>query len=55
MKEFWDAAFEKEKTNWGFEPADSAIIARDLFLKNNLKKILIPGVGYGRNAMAFLP
>jgi len=54
MKEFWDAAFEKEKTNWGFVPADSAIIARDLFLKNNLKKILIPGIGYGRNAMAFL-
>ncbi|PKP31632.1 MAG: SAM-dependent methyltransferase [Bacteroidetes bacterium HGW-Bacteroidetes-17] len=54
MKKFWDAAFEKEKTNWGFVPADSALIARDLFLKNNLKKILIPGIGYGRNAMAFL-
>lgn len=54
MKEFWDAAFEKEKPNWGFQPADSAMIARDLFLNNNLKKILIPGIGYGRNAMAFL-
>ncbi|MBU1012086.1 MAG: class I SAM-dependent methyltransferase [Bacteroidetes bacterium] len=54
MKEFWDAAFEKDKTTWGFVPADSAVIARDLFLKNNLKKILIPGIGYGRNAMAFL-
>ena len=54
MKEFWDATFEKEKITWGFEPADSALIARDLFLQNKFKKVLIPGVGYGRNAMAFL-
>jgi len=54
MKEFWDAAFEKEKTNWGFVPADSAMITRDLFLENKFRKILIPGIGYGRNAMAFL-
>jgi len=38
---------------WQFEPSDSAIIARDLFVRNGLKKVLIPGVGYGRNAKIF--
>lgn len=38
---------------WQFEPADSAIFAHDLFVRNGLKKILIPGVGYGRNAKIF--
>lgn len=38
---------------WGFEPADSAITIVDLFHKNGLKEILIPGYGYGRNANIF--
>lgn len=38
---------------WGFEPADSAISAAELFRKNGLKEILIPGFGYGRNAKVF--
>jgi SAM-dependent methyltransferase len=37
----------------GFEPSDSAIIAKDFFLEKNVKDILIPGIGYGRNAMVF--
>lgn len=41
-------------TGWTFEPADSAIDARDLFLINEFRKILIPGVGYGRNARLFV-
>ena len=39
---------------WGFEPADSAIIAKDFFMEEKLKDILIPGIGYGRNAKIFL-
>ncbi|PVY38891.1 methyltransferase family protein [Pontibacter virosus] len=38
---------------WGFEPADSAIAALNLFRENRLNKILIPGFGYGRNAKIF--
>lgn len=38
---------------WGSEPADSAISTADLFLKNGLTEILIPGFGYGRNAKIF--
>ncbi|MBN1186067.1 MAG: class I SAM-dependent methyltransferase [Bacteroidales bacterium] len=53
MEAFWDAMFKEEKTNWGFEPCDSAFVALDLFKKNNIQNILIPGIGYGRNAFPF--
>jgi SAM-dependent methyltransferase len=36
------------------EPADSAVHAKDFFLDNQIRDILIPGVGYGRNAGIFL-
>ena len=45
--------FKEEKTTWGFEPSDSAILSKDFFLKENAKEILIPGIGYGRNAKIF--
>ena len=49
MTEFWELSFIEKQTMWGFEPTDSAIIVKDLFLERNVKEILIPGVGYGRN------
>lgn len=45
--------FNEEKTTWGFEPSESAILSKDFFLKENAKEILIPGIGYGRNAKIF--
>jgi SAM-dependent methyltransferase len=39
---------------WGFEPVDSAIAAKDFFIKEKIKDILIPGIGYGGNARVFL-
>lgn len=54
MSEFWDSKFKNEKTSWGFIPSDSAIITKDFFLANHVKDILIPGIGYGRNAKIFL-
>ena len=54
MTEFWDGMFRKIGLMWQFEPADSAIFARDLFTDNGSQKILIPGVGYGRNAKIFV-
>jgi SAM-dependent methyltransferase len=51
--EFWESSFKEKQIMWGFEPADSAIAAIDLFRKNGLNKILIPGFGYGRNAKIF--
>ncbi len=54
MTEFWEASFIENQRMWGFEPADSAILTKDFFLEKNVKDILIPGIGYGRNAKVFL-
>lgn len=39
---------------WGFEPAKSAILTKDLFVQQSAKNVLIPGIGYGRNAKVFM-
>lgn len=54
MSEFWDEMYQKIGTVWQFEPADSTIFTRNLFAENGIRKILIPGVGYGRNARLFV-
>ena len=53
MKEFWEDNFIKKQEMWGFKPANSAVIAKDFFVKKGVKNILIPGIGYGRNAQVF--
>lgn len=53
MTEFWEEAFKDKKEMWGFEPARCAILTRDFFAGKDLKNILIPGIGYGRNAHIF--
>ena len=54
MIEYWEDSFKKMQTMWGFTPSDSAILANDFFIKNKIKNILIPGIGYGRNAKIFI-
>jgi len=54
MSEFWEEMFQKIGTLWQFEPAESAILTSNLFSENEFRKILIPGVGYGRNAKPFI-
>ena len=53
MAEFWEGAFKDKGAMWGEEPAKSALLARDFFLKKGIKKVLVPGFGYGRNARLF--
>jgi SAM-dependent methyltransferase len=54
MTEFWESSFIEKQTMWGFEPSDSAILAKNFFIEKNVKDILIPGIGYGRNAKIFI-
>lgn len=54
MAEFWESSFIEKQMMWGLEPADSAILAKDFFIEKKVKDILIPGIGYGRNAKIFL-
>ena len=54
MTEFWESSFIENQTMWGFEPTDSAIVTKDFFLNKGVKDILVPGMGYGRNAKVFM-
>jgi SAM-dependent methyltransferase len=54
MTEYWESRFSKEGAMWKFEPADSAIKTVDIFKKEKINNILIPGFGYGRNAALFI-
>ena len=38
---------------WGESPSQSAHDALKLFLANNVKSVLVPGSGYGRNTKLF--
>ncbi|WP_316845499.1 class I SAM-dependent methyltransferase [Pedobacter psychrodurus] len=52
--EFWENAFGDKKEMWGFEPAQSAVLTKDFFLQESVQNILVPGIGYGRNAQVFV-
>lgn len=54
MPEFWETNFQDKQMMWGKEPTLSALFARDYFVGQNVKSVLIPGIGYGRNAKPFL-
>ncbi|MFZ4878384.1 class I SAM-dependent methyltransferase [Janthinobacterium sp. Mn2066] len=51
--EFWEANFQDKQEMWGMAPALSAVLASDLFAEQSLRQVLIPGIGYGRNAQVF--
>lgn len=50
---FWEEAFKDKQEMWGLQPAHSALLTKDFFLERGIKNILIPGIGYGRNAHVF--
>jgi SAM-dependent methyltransferase len=54
MTDYWESRFLAEGAMWGFEPSDSAFRAIDIFKSNGIKSVLIPGMGYGRNAELFI-
>lgn len=53
MTEFWEEAFKYKQEMWGFEPAKSTVLVNDFFVEQKVKNVLIPGIGYGRNAQIF--
>lgn len=54
MTEFWEEAYEDKQEMWGFEPAKSTVLAKNFFLEQKARNLLIPGIGYGRNAKIFI-
>jgi len=53
MKEYWENKFKEINLMWGLEPAESSFYTMDFFRSKNIQKVLIPGIGYGRNASIF--
>lgn len=53
MKTFWENAFQNNQEMWGLEPALSTLLANDFFISHKVKSVLVPGIGYGRNAQLF--
>ncbi len=54
MTGFWEETFKNNHELWGFEPSQSTILTLNFFVENNVKNVLIPGIGYGRNALIFI-
>ncbi len=50
---YWETVFS-DGAVWEFEPADSAFYVADYFSKNGVNNVLIPGIGYARNAKPFI-
>ena len=54
MENYWNKRFIKEKFMWGIEPSKVAVECEKYFSKNNVKNILVMGIGYGRNGKYFI-
>jgi SAM-dependent methyltransferase len=53
MNEFWESAYKSNNKMWGENPTDNSCNVLELFQRNKIKSVLIPGFGYGRNAKLF--
>ena len=53
MQEFWDRRFAAEGKIWGENPSRSALHALEMFRREGLCEVLVPGSGYGRNSRLF--
>jgi SAM-dependent methyltransferase len=53
MNEYWDKRFRDEGKIWGEQPSRTAVYALEFFRKHGVKKLLVPGAGYGRNTRLF--
>jgi 2-polyprenyl-3-methyl-5-hydroxy-6-metoxy-1,4-benzoquinol methylase len=52
-EDFWNNRFIDRKIIWGIEPSKIAIDCEKIFKENNIKDILVMGIGYGRNGKYF--
>lgn len=52
--ELWESLFKDRQEMWGWQAAPSTIRAHEILHKQGVKSLLIPGIGYGRNAQLFV-
>jgi SAM-dependent methyltransferase len=53
MNTFWEDRFREEGRIWGDTPSRTVAYAIGLFKSAGVHEVLVPGSGYGRNAVAF--
>jgi len=53
VKTYWDKRFRDEGYVWGDSPSQTAVYALTIFRQKKVKRILVPGSGYGRNTKLF--
>ena len=53
MSEFWEKAFQEKGVMWGEAPIALANEMAEVFAQQGYQTLLVPGFGYGRNAMPF--
>jgi SAM-dependent methyltransferase len=53
MNEYWDRRYRYEGKIWGELPSRTALEALDVFRRYNVRTVLVPGSGYGRNTRLF--
>jgi SAM-dependent methyltransferase len=53
MRDYWNNRFSEGGKIWGVEPSKTAFYARDLFRNLDIKSVIVPGSGYGRNTKLF--
>lgn len=54
MQDFWEKAFKDKQEMWGNKMANSANIVYQILSSFGVSNLLIPGIGYGRNAQIFV-
>lgn len=53
VQEYWNSRYKASGRIWGTSPSQTALHALEVFKRNGVKSVLIPGSGYGRNSLVF--
>ncbi|MEJ2568628.1 MAG: class I SAM-dependent methyltransferase [candidate division WOR-3 bacterium] len=53
MKDYWNKRFLDDGKIWGVKPSKTAYYALKLFKNFNVRTVVVPGCGYGRNTKLF--
>ncbi len=50
---YWNERFQNEGQIWGSSPSVTALYAEKIFREHEVRSVLVPGAGYGRNSEFF--
>jgi SAM-dependent methyltransferase len=53
MQDYWNRRFRQEGRIWGDSPSRTVLQAIERFREDGVRKVLVPGCGYGRHTVCF--